>query len=182
MSKQQLVVVIAGVTCGGKTTISNHLSNIFNNISVLHQDNFYHTNYEDNLEYIPELNYHNWDKISAYDMDKMMTSINSQSSNILLLEGIMLLEEERILNLADLIFFIVLDKEECWERRELRNYLPPEPAGYFNKYAWPEYERHLAMVKKIKRNIIFLNGSDRIDFNMTIVINHIKQQLVNLKQ
>lgn len=178
---RQLFIVIAGVTCGGKTTIANNLTNTFNNISILHQDDFYFSNYKDHLESIPELNYHAWDKISAYDMDKMIASINSQSSNILVLEGILLLEDNRILNMADLIFFILMDKNNCLVRRETRTYLPPEPAGYFDKYAWPEYERHLAAIEKEKRNIIFLNGSDNIDFNTTIVINHINRLLLNLK-
>lgn len=176
---KQLVVVIAGVTCGGKTTISNNLVNIFNNISILHQDDFY---LKDNLESIPELSYNHWDKISAYDMDKMIASINTQSCNILVLEGILLLDDTRILNLAHLIFFIVLNKDDCFERRKARTYLPPEPNGYFEKYAWPEYERHLAMVNKKKCNIVFLNGLDSINFNMNIVVNHINQYLLQLKQ
>jgi len=176
MSKK-LVIVIAGVTCGGKTTIANNLANTFNNISILHQDDFYYQNYEDHLENIPELNYHLWDTINAYDMDKMMTAINSQTSDILILEGILLLEDKRILKLANLIFFILLDKSHCIVRREARTYLPPEPPGYFDKFAWPEYKRHLKMVKKEKLDIIFLNGSDSIDFNTNIVINHIKQLL-----
>lgn len=181
MMSKPSIIVIAGVTCGGKTTIANNLTNSFKNISILHQDDFYHSNYEEHLEYIPELNYHVWDKICAYDMDKMLASINSQSSEVLILEGILLLEDSRVLKLADLIFFIFMDKASCFARRKARTYLPPEPSGYFDKYAWPEYKRHLAMVEKEKRNIIFLNGSDSIDFNTTIVINHINQLLLNLK-
>ncbi|CAI6360915.1 unnamed protein product [Macrosiphum euphorbiae] len=178
---KQLVIVIAGVTCGGKTTIANRLTNTFNDISILHQDDFYYTKYEDHLESIPELNYHAWDKISAYDMNKMMTAIDSQTSKILVLEGILLLDDIRILNLADLTFFTILDKEICWDRRVARTYLPPEPPGYFEKYAWPEYERHLEMIKKKKTDVIFLNGSDSIDFNTSVVVNHINQLVLNLK-
>jgi len=174
------VIVIAGVTCGGKTTIANSLTNKFNNISILHQDDFYHTEYEDHLESIPELNYHAWDKITAYDMDKMMAAIDSQTSNILVLEGILLLDDIRILNLADLIFFTVLDKDICWDRRVTRTYLPPEPPGYFDKYAWPEYEKHLEMIKK-NPDVIFLNGSDSVDFNTSVVVNHINQLVLNKK-
>lgn len=176
---KKLVIVIAGVSCGGKTTISNKLVNTFSNISILHQDDFYYTDYDQHLESIPELNYHAWDKISAYDMNKMMVSINSQTSNILVLEGILLLEDVRIVELADLIFFITMEKDKCFERRITRTYLPPEPPGYFDKYAWPEYEKHLAKIEKEKT--IFLNGSDSIDLNMTIVINHINQYLSKLK-
>ncbi|XP_022168546.1 nicotinamide riboside kinase 1 isoform X1 [Myzus persicae] len=178
---KQLVIVIAGVTCGGKTTIANRLTNTFNDVSILHQDDFYYTNYEDHLESIPELNYHAWDKISAYDMDKMMATIDSQTSNILVLEGILLLDDIRIFNLADLTFFIVLDKKNCRDRRVARTYLPPEPSGYFDKYAWPEYVNHLEMIKKKKPDVIFLNGSDSIDFNTSIVVNHINQLVLNLK-
>lgn len=179
MSKQ-LVVVLAGVTCGGKSTIANNLAELFNNISVLHQDDFYHS--EDQLEFIPELNYYTFDVISAYDMDKMIVSINSQpSKNILVLDGILLLEDKRIMKLASLKFFLVMDKDSCKNRRFKRTYLPPEPDGYFDKYAWPEYERHLEIIQKEKDDIIFLNGNDSIDCNMAIVVNHINQQLMNLK-
>lgn len=176
---KQLVVVIAGVTCGGKTTIANHLVNTFDDISILHQDDFYYTN--EHLESIPELNYHEWDKISAFDMDKMIATIGSQTSNILVLEGILLLDDIRILNLADVVFFCVLDKEICSVRREARKYLPPEPPGYFDKHAWPEYERHLEMIKKKKTKLIFLNGCDSIDFNISVVVDNINKVVLNLK-
>lgn len=178
MSKQ-LVIVIAGVTCGGKTTVSNNLKSKFNDISVLHQDSFYFP--KDLLDEIPELNYQNWDKINSYDMDKMIEAINAQTSKIVVLEGILLLEDLRILNLADLIFFILLDKDQCFERRVARNYLPPDPPGYFEKYAWPEYDKHLAMIKNVKRDIIFLNGTDSIKSNMDIVLGHINKKLSNHK-
>lgn len=177
MSKQ-LVVVIAGATCGGKTTIANNLLNKFDNLSILHQDDFYHDDFN-YLESIPELNYHAWDKISAFNMDSMVASIKSQFSRILILEGILLLEDVRVSELADLTFFLIMDKNSCWERRKLKSYLPPEPDGYFDKYAWPEYQEHLARVKKEKPNVIFLNGTDSIEINMDIVVNHIKQQLNN---
>lgn len=180
MSKQ-LVILIAGVTCGGKTTIAKNLTNTFDNLSILHQDDFYYSNYNDHLKSIPELNYHMWDTISAYNMDKMIASINSQTSNILVLEGILLLDDIRILKLSNLIFFILLDKNTCWKRRQTRTYLPPEPDGYFENYAWPEYEKHLEIIKKIEKNIIFLNGSDSIDVNTSIVVNYIKKQLLHSK-
>lgn len=176
MSKQ-LIVVITGVTCGGKTTISENLKNTFDNISILHQDDFYYTDYERNLEKIPELDYHMWDTINAFDMNKMMASIESQVSNILILEGINLFDDRRILKLADLSFFIVMNKDDCWERRKARKYLPPEPVLYFEKYAWPEYEKYLARIKVKEHNIIFLNGSDSINYNVSIVINHIHKRL-----
>lgn len=181
MMSKQLVVAIAGVTCGGKTTIANNLANMFNNISVLHQDDFYHS--IDHLEIIPEFNYHAWDLISAYNMDKMITIVNSQSSkDIIVLDGILLLEDVRVMKLANLKFFVIMDKESCRERRIRRDYLPPEPDGYFDKYAWPEYERHLAIVQKRKeKDIIFLNGNDSVDCNMSIVVNHINQYLMDLK-
>ncbi|XP_025407364.1 nicotinamide riboside kinase 2 [Sipha flava] len=178
MSKK-LVVVITGVTCGGKTTISDHLKNAFDNISILHQDDFYYTDYDERLEKIPELNYHMWDTINAYNMNQMMTSIESQKSHILVLEGINLFDDTRILKLADLSFFIVMNKSDCLERRIARTYLPPEPAGYFEKYAWPEYEKYLTRIKEKEfNNIIFLNGSDSINYNVTVVVNHIHQQLL----
>lgn len=178
MSKR-LVVIITGVTCGGKTTISDHLKNSFDNISILHQDDFYYTDYDEHLEKIPELNYHMWDTINAYNMNQMMASIESQTSNILVLEGINLFDDTRILKLADLSFFIVMNKNDCLERRIARKYLPPEPAEYFEKYAWPEYEKYLARIKEKEfKNLIFLNGSDSINYNMTIVTDHIHQQLV----
>lgn len=182
MSKK-IVIVIAGVTCGGKTTLANSLKNKFNNISILHQDDFYYDEYELNNseEFIHSLNYSAWDQIKAFDMNKMINSINSQTSKILVLEGILLLDDPRILKLADLMFFIINDKACTWERRKVKSYLPPEPDRYFDEYAWPEYEKHLAKIKKEKYDVHFLNGSDSIDFNIAIVVKHINNQLSNLK-
>ncbi|XP_050421481.1 nicotinamide riboside kinase 1 [Adelges cooleyi] len=177
MSKQ-LVVVVAGVTCGGKSTIASKLMKMLDNVNVLHQDEFYYPESSKHLEFIPELNYHDYDRISAYDMDRMITAIESNSrSNILVLDGILLLDDVRIINCADLKFFFVMDKESCWSRRKIRTYLPPEPDGYFEKYAWPEYKQHLNRVKETIPDVIFLNGTDSIEHNVAIVINKIKNKI-----
>ncbi|XP_050545850.1 nicotinamide riboside kinase 1 isoform X1 [Daktulosphaira vitifoliae] len=177
MSKR-LVVVIAGVTCGGKSSIASKLFNIFDSVSVFHQDEFYYSDYDTHLKKIPELNYHNWDEIGAYNMDQMVASVACTSlKNLIILEGILLLDDARIVKFADLKFFIIMDKETCWNRRCKRQYLPPEPDGYFENYAWPQYEKHLTKVKENNSDVIFLNGTDSLEHNVAIVMDIIKNKL-----
>ncbi|XP_068242307.1 nicotinamide riboside kinase 1-like isoform X1 [Palaemon carinicauda] len=172
---QWLVVSLCGVTNGGKSTLMKELLKVLpDSTKFLCQDNYFYP--EDSSHHIPcpgSLKHHNWDIISAVDMEKMKldvrniinsTPCNSNSSiqtyrPILLLDGFLLFDDSELTAMCDLRYFITLSREQCWERRKNRNYDPPDPPGYFDLCVWPMYEEHLDRVKKTVAEVIFLDGT-----------------------
>ena len=76
-----------------------------------------------------------------------------ENTSILIIEGIIVLNDPEILKLCDLKFFIKIDKDVCWNRRKSRVWDPEgscweESPGYFEDIAWPEYVKCLAQLVK----------------------------------
>lgn len=70
-----IVVGIGGVTCGGKTTISNELSKLIPNSVIIHQDDYFHPMGSDVLEYIEEVKHYNWDVVTAIDSERLVNDV-----------------------------------------------------------------------------------------------------------
>ena len=58
---------------------------------------------------------------------------------ILLLDGHLVLNYKPISNICKGKYFITLDKETVHSRRIHRNYIPPDPIGYYDQWVWPMY-------------------------------------------
>lgn len=180
-----VVVGISGVTNGGKSTLTQQLQSCLpTHTQVISQDDYFFP--QDSQYHVPcpgGLRHHNWDIITALDMKKMMydvteivkshpdlsdcsceaSTVTSQSdvmdlSPVLLLDGFTLYDHQGILEVCDLRYFLTLRREECWERRSLRTYDPPDPPGYFEACVWPMYEQHLARVEEGVPDVMFLDG------------------------
>lgn len=52
---------------------------------------------------------------------------------------IQFLTHRPISDLCQKKFFITLEREECFARREQRHYLPNDPVGYFDAWVWPMF-------------------------------------------
>ncbi|XP_042218077.1 nicotinamide riboside kinase 2-like [Homarus americanus] len=190
-----LVVGISGVTGGGKSSLANRLHR---NIPSHHitQDNYFYP--RDSSHHIPApgcTNYHNWDVITCIDMERMMKDIKTvigssplqymnsppppldinkplSSTAVLIVDGFLLFTHKELWELCDLRYFLTLPKEVCWERRQCRQYDPPDPAGYFDLCVWPEYERHLDCVQKLD-GITFLEGVKSLDHSYKLIYDEI---------
>ncbi|KAK4294750.1 hypothetical protein Pmani_032647 [Petrolisthes manimaculis] len=77
---------------------------------------------------------------------------------ILLLDGFMLYADPQLLEMCDLRYFFTLTRDECWERRQHRSYIPEDPPGYFETCVWPMYEEHLKYVRENVSEVIYLEG------------------------
>lgn len=180
-----VVVGISGVTNGGKSTLAQQLhSRLPCHTKVISQDDYFFPT--DSPHHVPcpgGLPHHNWDTISALDMNTMLRDVTDivnsrpdhtkQSSDggavthvwnatdlspVLLMDGFILYDHPGILELCDLRYFLTLSREECWERRTIRVYDPPDVPGYFEACVWPMYEEHLARVKERVPQVTFLDG------------------------
>lgn len=187
---QWLVVAISGVTNGGKSTVTRQLLEVLPNFTqLLCQDDYFYP--EDSSCHIPcpgGLKHHNWDVITALDMEKMKLDVrniinsspikeeggedslhastcDSNSSiqtyrPVLLLDGFLIYDDSELTAMCDLRYFFTLSREQCWERRRKRDYEPPDPPGYFDACVWPMYEEHLDRVRKNVSDVIFLDGTE----------------------
>ncbi|KAK2587689.1 hypothetical protein KPH14_003806 [Odynerus spinipes] len=174
-TKNLLIIGISGVTCSGKSTLAKELHKKLSGSVILHQDNYFLPPNDPRHIKIPELNHNNWEILSSVDMHKMYLDIlkiiesqpaenksKKKSKQVLILEGFLLFGYKPISDLCDLKYFLTLTKEECWERRKIRTYDPPDVPGYFDKVVWPEYLKHLLKITKDEHaytKITFIDGS-----------------------
>jgi len=164
------VIGVGGVSCGGKTTLAKQLVlklqslPSVNRVSVLHQDDFYkdeETLFRENVFYDKDLKYHNWELPACFDGERFRKDFGrllpktdddennpptSSNANFIILEGILIFEDTLISSAMTKRYFLHLPLEECRQRRSKRNYLPPEPDGYFDKYYWPSYVEQKARI------------------------------------
>jgi len=164
-----LVVGISGVCCGGKTTLVDALKEkLPYPVVTVHQDDYFFPEDSDRHVYIKELNHANWDIISSIDMESLHQNVirvlnNPPSSNqgIILIDGNLIFNFGPIQRLCHKKFYITLNKEICWGRRQLRAYDPPDPpgSGYFEACVWPMYEMYKKEIDSTVENVIYLDGS-----------------------
>ncbi|XP_041971718.1 nicotinamide riboside kinase 1 [Aricia agestis] len=190
MSRQDWIIIgIAGVTCGGKTTISNKLKDTLSPVYIFHQDQYFYPDDSPNHVKCEGLEHNNYDILSSLDMNKMYEDVlktmngenkahtyneNSGSGKLILsgkkfiiVEGFTVLNFEPINEICDLRYYLVLTYEECVRRRGSRVYDPPDIPGYFEQCVWPEHKRYRQEIEKDKR-IAFLDGSRPDNFESIV--------------
>lgn len=90
----------------------------------------------------------------------LVSDVTAGTLPVLLLDGFLLFGLTELTEMCDFCFFFTLSREQCWDRRKIRNYEPPDPPGYFEHCVWPMYEAHLDYVKKNVPDMIFLDGME----------------------
>lgn len=94
-STQWLVIGISGITCGGKTTLANHLYKYFSNkigheiktgielrrVELLNQDNYFRPVDDPNQVKVEKLNHFNWEVIESIDTERMTNDIMKTLGN-----------------------------------------------------------------------------------------------------
>ena len=167
------VVGITGVSCAGKSTITNKLLEKYPSIKMINLDTFRaytlfgyrHTN-SDGLR--------DWDHPSNAAWNAIQVEIKKQISSlppgsILILDGHMLLRDERIRNVLDICVYINLNKNICYNRRLQRNM--PSPSGwnhqeYFNQCIWKSHLNQHAIAERYFKTasmLLTLSGNDNMD-------------------
>ncbi|XP_076172269.1 nicotinamide riboside kinase [Ptiloglossa arizonensis] len=192
-SKKWVILGISGTTCSGKTSLVNQLHKELKNSFIIHQDNYFFSMDDPRHTKIPKLNALNWEIITSVDMNKMHSDIfkliesspnndnvETNTRNVLIIEGFLLFKCKVISNLCDQKYFLTLTKEQCWKRRKERSYNPPDVPGYFEKVVWPEYLKHLDELiedKDLYKTITFIDGSKSKNEIFKMVFVEIKKLL-----
>ncbi|XP_064620039.1 nicotinamide riboside kinase 1-like [Lineus longissimus] len=179
------IIGIGGVTCGGKTTLTNKLRDLFPRSDMLFQDDFYWPDDSEHHTFDEYPDYVNYDMLGAFDMDTMVQKVHKlkreveelSESRFLLVEGILIFNHRDLSSLFDKKFFLTLPKEESFKRRKLREYLPPLPPDYDERVTWPMYLKHKKEITN-QRDIVYLDGT----MLQEDVLQFVKKELVKLTE
>lgn len=162
-----------------------------NQVILIHQDKYFWIRNSPNHTWIREINFINREILSAMDMDKFADDISEMvqqltgntleeskqqcaskidtncsriTVNILIIEGFLIYNDERINRFCGLRFHLYLSSDVGFQRRLQRTFkhINPKPKWYWDNYAWPLYQKHLNEVPN-KSELILLNGEDDVD-------------------
>ena len=204
MKKDICIVGIAGGSASGKTTIVNNIKELFqNDIELISHDNYYLSNDDKTMEERVKLNY---DHPSSFDTYKMIEDVKKlkegeiiyrpvydytqhtrakevvevHPKKVIILEGILILEDPRLRDLMDIKVFADTDADERLMRRILRD---TQERGrtvesVLNQYVTTVKPMHEQFVEPSKKyaDIIMPEGGQN-EVAIDIVITKIKTQL-----
>lgn len=190
VGRKVLTVGVSGVTCGGKSSITNLLKKKYPQATFICQDDFYFPE----AHSLPVIASDgsgrvNWDTLDSIDMDSMtkkaratlnaLSNHASPSKRLLIIDGFLIFNYAPLAELCDLKYFITLPFEECHSRRRKRNYIPPDPEGYFVDIAWPMYLAHLKEMREssFADKIQYLNGTLSLEENLKRILRDMQTYL-----
>ena len=204
MKKDICIVGIAGGSASGKTTIVNNIKELFqNDIELISHDNYYLSNDDKTMEERVKINN---DHPSSFDTYKMIEDVKKlkegeiiyrpvydytqhtrakevvevHPKKVIILEGILILEDPRLRDLMDIKVFVDTDAEERLMRRILRD---TQERGrtvesVLNQYVTtvkPMHEQFVEPSKKYADIIIPRGGENKIGIH--ILQEHLKLML-----
>ena len=204
MRKNICIVGIAGGSASGKTTIVNNIKELFqNDIELISHDNYYLANDDKTMEERMKLNY---DHPSSFDTDKMIEDVKKLKEGqviyrpvydytkhtrakevvavypkkVVILEGILILEDPRLRDLMDIKVFVDTDADERLMRRMLRDTKERGRTveSVLNQYVTtvkPMHEQFVEPSKKYADIIIPRGGENKIGIH--ILQEHLKLML-----
>lgn len=100
--------------------------------------------------------------------------IDTNQYDYIILDGFLLYADEKLNHLIDKKYFIYLNKDECVRRRASRNYKSIDTPNYFEQCVWIEYQNYKANCEKSYNDIVYLNGSKKIDDTFKFILQEIK--------
>ncbi|PAT01567.1 uridine kinase [Candidatus Izimaplasma bacterium ZiA1] len=200
--KKPVFIAVAGGSASGKTTVVDKIVSSFNkeNVTVIKHDDYYKDQTEMTMEERFKVNY---DHPLSLDNDLMFEQINQlligenivkptydfenhnrstiteiiSPTEIIILEGILIMEDERIRDLCDIKVFVEADDDLRFIRRLKRDMTERGRSldSVINQYLNTVKPMHFAFVKPSKRyaDIIIPNDRDH-DVAVDLIITKIK--------
>lgn len=117
---------------------------------------------------------------SSLDEIQPTQAVPKLKHNVLILDGFIALNDKWTASQCNLKFYVTLTKDQCWERRQKRNYDPADIPGYFEACVWPQHVAYKAEVIANNPDLVLLDGSKSSVENLDIILNHIAEYDVKL--
>ena len=189
--QKPVLIGIAGGTGSGKTTVATIVRSRFKgeNVIIIHHDSYYRDRSDLELPEREQINYDHpaafenqllveqlnhlmaWQPIEmpVYDYSshtRLARSVPVQPAQIILLEGILVLEDEALRNLMDIKIYIEADSDERFIRRLLRDMKERKRSAdsVIGQYVSTVRPMHLQFVEPSKRyaDIIIPEGGHNV--------------------
>lgn len=183
-----IVIGISGVTCGGKSSLTRMLKNIFPHSAVICQDDFYHTDPSLFPKSPGKNSVPNWDCLNSIDMISMTNKVKStireiqlqpvgiNMNRLLIIDGFLIFNYPPLAELCNLKYFISLSYSQCLARRLKRCYELPDPPGYFHNCVWPMFRLHLKEMQEqpYSKEIKYLDGNNCLEDNFDHILRSLR--------
>ena len=200
--KTPVIIAVAGGSASGKTTVVDKIVASFDpcNVTVIKHDDYYKDQTEMTMEERVKVNYdHPFSLDNDLMYEQVLDLIKGQSiikptynfekhnrsskteevtvTDIVILEGILIMEDKRIRDLCDIKIFVEADDDTRFIRRLLRDMAERGRTleSVVNQYQKTVKPMHYAFVKPTKRyaDIIIPNDKDH-DVAVDLIITKIK--------
>ncbi len=115
------VIGIAGGTCSGKSTLAEKLKDRFGErCTLIHMDSYYRHPFSTTVAPVSGKVYVEHNHPSVLELDRMYDDVESavkSDVDVVMVEGLFALEQERLRDLCDFKIFVDLDSDERLVRR-----------------------------------------------------------------
>ncbi|KAJ0667798.1 putative transferase [Helianthus annuus] len=207
-NKVPFIIGVAGGTASGKTTVCNVIMARLHDrrVVLINQDSFYHC-FSD--EQSANLQDYNFDHPDSFDTESLLSCVETlrkgqsvnipdydykmhkksgpgrlvNPSDVIILEGILVLHDERVRDLMNIKIFVDLDsdvrlgrriKRDTVERGRNIQYVLDQVSRY-DKHVKPSFEEFILPSKK-HADIIIPRGADN-DVAIDLIVQHIRTKL-----
>jgi hypothetical protein len=144
VADQEVILIgISGATRSGKSTLARRLSElrIFDDevCTIIHQDEFFRPGDHDNWETPEVVDHHRFGRA----ITRAVARAHARGSHLVIVEGFLAFNDPTLTESFDLLVWLDIDESQCRARRETT---APVPAGYHQRYIWPEHQRYRVRV------------------------------------
>lgn len=189
-----IIIGIAGGTGSGKSTFTNRLkAGLGDNISVIYHDNYYKCHDDIPFEERKKINYDHPDALETdlliehlmelkagrsvqcptYDYtqhNRAAATVEIRPSKIIIVEGILILQDERLRDLLDIKIYVEADADERILRRVSRDMIERgrDLEGIINQYLTTVKPMHYLYVEptKVFADIVINSGMNDVAYDM----------------
>ncbi|XP_050384023.1 uridine kinase-like protein 5 [Argentina anserina] len=204
-TKQSFFIGVAGGTASGKTTVCNLIISQLRDqrVVLVNQDSFYHSLNEEKLKKVHE---YNFDHPEAFDTELLLSCMEKlklgqavsipnydfkthqsieparqvKPSDIIILEGILVLHDPRVRDLMNMKIFVDTDSDLRLSRRIQRDTVErgrniQNVLEQYTKFVKPSFDEFILPSKKYA-DIIIPRGGDN-DVAIDLIVQHIQTKL-----
>lgn len=197
MTSDRIVIGVAGGTGSGKSTFTNRIKDAFGDaVTIVYHDNYYRSRDDISLEKRKSINYDHPDALETdllvshikalkegkaiecpvYDFTQHNRSgetLRIRPAKVILVEGILVLQDEALRNLLDIKIYVEADADERIMRRAIRDIKERgrDLEGIFDQYIATVKPMHYQYVEPTRylADIILNSGRNDVAFDLLCV-------------